>query len=279
VTTPEQLLADAKWRRRHSLYTLWALFIGFGFVSLFYTGVRSKKNKWTTVGVIYGVLTIASISIGSAVSPKDPEAPTPLAENIAMTIFFITWVVSAIHVFRERKEWLRWKASAVRQPQWYETPVGTTAPLAPDLTALAMDDPTADYLAPPPPKPAASSGRRLPPPPVAPPPHAATTHQPPPPPPRPPSSKPPAPAAPPAAAVDLNTADVDEIAALPGVGIATATRIVEERKRRSGFESVDEAALAAQVRPHVRSRLQQMAVVSDRPQPQRRSNSGRIVDI
>lgn len=290
MTTPEQLLADSGWRRRHSVYTLWALFVGFGFVSLFYTGVRAKKNNWTTWGVVYGVLVIGAIAIGSTVSPEDPEAPTPVVENIAMTIFFVMWVVSAIHVFRVRKEWLRWKAAAAGRPQWYEAPGSSTteAPAA-DLAGLGMDDPTSEYLAPVPPPPApapaprtttAPPRRRLPPPPTSPPPGRTDR-------PLPPSPSVP-PATQPAASherdlvstpIDLNTATVDELASLPGVGVATAHRIVEERNRRGGFESVDEAAVAAKVQPHVRSRLQQAAVVSERQQQRRRGTAGRIVDI
>lgn len=290
MTTPEQLLADAGWRRRHSVYTLWALFVGFGFVSLFYTGVRAKKNNWTTWGVVYAVLVIGAITIGSAVSPEDPDAPTPVVENVAATVLFVTWVISAIHVFCVRKDWLRWKAAAAGRPQWYEAPASsmTHAPVA-DLAGIGMDDPSSEYLAPAPsppatasvtPPPAAPPRRRLPLPPTSPPARIADQPLPPPP------SAPPATQSaashetePIAVPIDLNTATVDELASLPGVGIATAHRIVEERNRRGGFQSVDEAAVAAKLQPHVRSRLQQAAVVSERQQSRRRGTAGRIVDI
>lgn len=280
MTTPEQLLADPKWRRRHSVYTLWALFLGFGFISLLYTGLRSKKSKWTTWGIVYGVLAVSTISVGGAMSPEDPDAATPLAVSITYNILMVVWVISAIHVFRERKEWLRWKASVASQPKWYESPSATTGAGA-DLSAIGMDDPATEFLAPPPTSvQAARPERRLPPPPVAPPARAERNLPPPP-------SAPPTHAASASEvnrgttdhAVDLNVATVDTIAAIPGVGVATATRIVEERKKRGGFESVDEAAVAAGVQPHVRSRLQQLAVVSQRAQSQTRRASGRIVDI
>lgn len=284
MTTPDQLLADAKWRRQHSIYTLWALFIGFGFISLFYTGIRSKKNNWTTWGVVYAVLVIGVLSIVGAVSPRDPEASTPVAGNVATAVFLVLWVVSAIHVFRVRQEWLRWKAAAAGRPQWYDAPLpSVNQPAAADLTSIGIDDPTTDYLAPPSPasvmpsfpppaapalsgplpptetnSPSRSAGRPIPPPPSAPSLAAAKT-----------SPEP----------IDLNTATVDDIASLPGVGVATAHRIVEERNRRGGFESVEEAAMAAKLQPHVRARLQHAAVVSERQQPTRRGTAGRIVDF
>ena len=79
--------------------------------------------------------------------------------------------------------------------------------------------------------------------------------------------------------MDLNSASIDVLAALPGVGVATATRIVEERKRRGGFQSVDEAALAVGMQPHVHARLRNVATVSERDEPRLRRTHGRIVDI
>lgn len=60
MTTPEQLLLDPEWRRRHSTYTLWALACGLGFVALLYTGSHAKRTDWTTWGAIYGVVVIGA---------------------------------------------------------------------------------------------------------------------------------------------------------------------------------------------------------------------------
>ncbi len=40
--------------------------------------------------------------------------------------------------------------------------------------------------------------------------------------------------------VDINTADLDELDSLPGIGPVLAALIIEERTRRGGFRSVDE---------------------------------------
>lgn len=55
-----------------------------------------------------------------------------------------------------------------------------------------------------------------------------------------PPSLPPAVAAPPPTPVDVNRADLAQLARLPGVGPGLAQRIVEERARRGRFESPEE---------------------------------------
>jgi Helix-hairpin-helix motif len=282
VTTPDQLLASSGWRRRHSIYTLWAFFFGFGFISLFYTGLRAKKNDWVVWGVVYGLIVIGALTIGGSLAPQDPDAPTPLGVNLVYGAWLIVWIVSAMHVFRARKEWLRWKAAAAGQARWFEsspTVAAASAP-TPDLNGLGLGDPTSEYLAGPPsvapPLPSSSPSRRpLQPPPTTPPPTGPDLRLPPPPVDAAHDEVPGAMSQP----VDLNTASVEEIAALPGVGVAAARRIVDERQRRAGFGSVDEAAVAADLQPHVRSRLQKLAAVSERQPPKRRGTVGRIVDI
>jgi hypothetical protein len=291
MTTPEQLLADPSWRRRHSVYTLWAIF-GFGFVSLLYTSARAHRNDWMKWGAMYGVVAIPALAVGGSLSPEDPDAPAPLGANLAIAAWAIVWIISAIHVFRARKEWLRWKASAAGQARWYETPASSvaTSASAADLSNIGLEDPTSEYLAGPPPvatPPGSSPASTRPPPLPTAPPQPSGTRSPAPPPaaaPPPRATELPAQPAEPTTAprtdlIDLNTASVDDIAALPGVGVATAHRIVEERQRRGGFGSVDEAALAVNVQPHVRARLQKLAVVSERQQPTRQRSTGRIVDI
>lgn len=283
MTTPDQLLADPKWRRRHSVYTLWALFFGFGFVAFLYTGIRAKKNNWIMWGAVYGVIVIGALTIGGSSSPDDPDAARPLSDTLSAVAFFIVWIVSAVHVFRLRKDWLRWKAAAAGQPQWYEAPIASHSALSADLSAIGMDDPGAEFLGGPVPAGTAGSGS-LPRPGVVPPAAAAQAPF------APPAVQTPT-AIPTSAAgsvareatardlVDLNSVSVDVLAALPGVGVATATRIVEERQRRGGFQSVDEVALAVGMQPHVRARLPKVAFVSERVPPQSTRTHGRIVDI
>lgn len=84
--------------------------------------------------------------------------------------------------------------------------------------------------------------------------------------------------------LDVNTASVDDLAALPSFGPERAARAVAARQERNGFGTVAEFAAAAELAPH------QFAAVRDRltctppappvqAQPERDLPYGRIVDI
>lgn len=59
--------------------------------------------------------------------------------------------------------------------------------------------------------------------------------------------------------VNVNTASAEELQLLPGVGVSRATAIVDVRKRRGGFESIEELTdvkgigptMLDKMRPHV----------------------------
>lgn len=63
------------------------------------------------------------------------------------------------------------------------------------------------------------------------------------------------------APVDLNTADVAALDSLPGVGPATATRIVEDREENGPFASVDDLARVSGIGPKKLEALRDLACV------------------
>jgi len=82
-----------------------------------------------------------------------------------------------------------------------------------------------------------------------------------PPPPGPPGIAP-APAPPPEP-VDVNRADVAQLARLPGVGAGLAQRIVEERERRGRFESPEELRYVLGMGPKKLAAIRRFINVSD----------------
>lgn len=86
------------------------------------------------------------------------------------------------------------------------------------------------------------------------------------PPPPGPSGIAPAPAAapaPPPEPVDVNRADVAQLARLPGVGAGLAQRIVEERERRGRFESPEELRYVLGMGPKKLAAIRRFINVSD----------------
>jgi DNA uptake protein ComE-like DNA-binding protein len=81
----------------------------------------------------------------------------------------------------------------------------------------------------------------------------------------------------PAEPVDVNTADADALATLPGVSRTRARRAVRERTARGGFTSVEDFAETLGLQPHEIVRLRRAATCSPRPRGERRF--GRRVDF
>jgi len=79
------------------------------------------------------------------------------------------------------------------------------------------------------------------------------------------------------APLDLNRALESDLRAVPGVGPVLAKRILDERRQRGGFRSIDELADLG-VPPHVLIRLRTSAVVSPLPGPPPTSG-GRVLDL
>lgn len=211
---------------------------------------------------------------------SDAGQPDNAWDAVGASMLFALWVVgSIVCIFFVNRRYLAWKRKTGRMPLSGPAPVwgsssseapqdvATVQPVPWQSKALGLDDARSQYLA-------ATSNMAAPTAPVV-----DTS-----PPTRPDSAPPPAWNAPtrspsPALAqrMDINSAAESDLRAVPGVGPVLAKRILEERRQRGGFRSIDELADLG-VPPHVLMRLRDAAVV--RPLPGRPpASGGRVLDL
>lgn len=69
----------------------------------------------------------------------------------------------------------------------------------------------------------------------------------------------------PTAPLDLNNVPLEGLLLLPGIDLAAAKRIVEEREKRRGFETVEEIEALVGLAPHMTERLRRLVVVNPMP--------------
>lgn len=70
-----------------------------------------------------------------------------------------------------------------------------------------------------------------------------------------------------AAKVDLNTADVEELASLPGVGDVLAARIVAYRERYGPFMTIDDLDAVSGIGPSLVERVRDLATAGGSAEP------------
>ena len=70
-----------------------------------------------------------------------------------------------------------------------------------------------------------------------------------------------------AAALNLNTATVAQLEALPGIGKSTAERIVEYRQKSGGFKKVEDLMNVKGIGEKSFLKLKPLITVSEKPQP------------
>ncbi len=103
VKSAEEFTSDASWRRRHSIYLLWALLPVCTFVGLVYTGIRARRWSWVAWGLLYAVLVFGT----TAILPEDEDS---VEYTVLSLVLLFTWIASAAHLFAHRGDWLRSKA-------------------------------------------------------------------------------------------------------------------------------------------------------------------------
>jgi DNA uptake protein ComE-like DNA-binding protein len=88
----------------------------------------------------------------------------------------------------------------------------------------------------------------------------------------------------PAAAVDVNSAGVDELAALPGFDEARARHVLTQREASRGFGSLAQFAAVAGLAPHEFARVRGVLVCTPIPAPAPGPDDGpppygRVLDV
>lgn len=253
-----------------------AMFLGMGaWLGFLAAGYGVRSRKWLVAGVLYFV-TGPAIFLGvfGPSGTRDREArervlaaggtpeqaaaagaPTTPFEQTASIVYFTVWIASMIHAFRARPEYLIRLDARMRRG----------GDLGGDPYAHIRAEVGSEHQA-------AS---------VPLPPRGAFTAPAPPPPAVPRQVDVPAPAPAAAAPVDLNNAPEAEIAALPGIGPVLAQRVVQERRMRGGFRSVEEVAQALALKPHVITRLWPLVTLGPPPPAPPPSGRGgrRVVDF
>lgn len=93
---------SSNWRLINSLWIGFTFTLGFfNWMSFLYVGIHVRKNKWIISGIIYAIpLTLVFLTI-----PKGPF-PNKFIELISILLIFLMGVISIIHAFMIRNEYL-----------------------------------------------------------------------------------------------------------------------------------------------------------------------------
>ena len=279
--TPQQKLADKKWRYINSWWIFPSLpSLGFlGWLGFMVAAIRTGQRKyWVFTGVYAALLGVAITML--SINPDGPMS------DLAAIPRFGAWLGPTIHAAILNREYLTTLAA---KGEWYRAPVAQpnhsseTAPApflgvtqsdyyAPD-THTSTPPQTPTYQAPMEPTPSpeplpsqssSSTGAT-----------ATRRHSPN------PTTAP--------GRLHANTATVDNLTGLPGVGPALAQRIVAVRDARGGYRDINDLAAAADLQPHELIRLRSHLTFDEntrtgQPQdgtrnPSQPGGTGRILDI
>lgn len=269
--TPNQLLADRKWRLRHSVWMLGPI-VSFGmitWVSFLYIGVRARRRDWQIAGVLYAIGVV--IVFIFTPSPDSTGAPASgSAADWTAGLLFALWVAGVTHALLSNKSWLRWRAQ--NSTPWYVTSGGAEvrgghkAPgpssLPPQLSGLGID--SANYYS-------QQQGHS----------DAGGSS---------PGDRSPLPSDPPAAprnapaasfaSIDVNIASASELATLPGFNDERAKHAVAARERLGGFNSIQQFADTAGLLPHEHHRVRSLVTCTlPNSPPDAGPAAGRVVDF
>lgn len=87
------------WEVKKSLWIIWSFIFLLGGIGIGYAGRKVRVNKWTKYGLLYTVVMLITVIIGS-------KTVGSIIDDISMIIFFISYIGCIVHSFKIRKEYL-----------------------------------------------------------------------------------------------------------------------------------------------------------------------------
>ena len=225
--TPEEKLCSRTWRLRNSAGVLWSI-LSFGLltgVGFLIRGIKAKNKLWIGFGIGFGLIGVA-LMVTSSVNTGTKEAPVhTLASDIWGWTWFISFAGGVALTFVVNRKWLIWKAHSA-DSKWYAQAGSAHAPVP--GSPVADFDPNAATAA----LSAAAAGT---------------------------SQRATAPASfegqgshsGAARTLDVNSASVQDLTQLPGLGQDVAQRIVQARQSSGPFSSFEQLVSKAGVQPHL----------------------------
>lgn len=260
MSTAEELLCSRKWRLRRGLWMLWgwvpfALTAWVGYLTI---GIKARNWKWILTAVLFFLFGCAWIWVlgwtGSETDVQKGESmPEPYSTylNISMWSSILLWLGNAAWVqWLVNRRWLVWRAhndKKVTTP-WYATATATPGGLPasavdPGRVSAVIDSALADGQASSLPPQVAVSAPALSPTPQGEPAQDKGSAS---------------------SLVDVNTATVAQLAALPGLNADAAAQLVGIRDQIGGFRDSADLVTRGGMKPHVLAGLRtQIAVVAD----------------
>ncbi|WP_060788630.1 helix-hairpin-helix domain-containing protein [Geobacillus zalihae] len=229
-----------KWEIMNSIWMLWAI-LSFGFfnyVSFFYAAYRVKQRKWFIWGLLYSIPFILFVISMEAIDEKH------WLDDLIFAIYFIAWIVSIIHVFKMRAEYLlRLEARVSLKENELEQ---LKKSIKKEYEAL--DGPSIDETV----KNKADmkdgkvniEGRAI--------------------------DRP----------IDINTATEEEIASISAIGGLLAKKVVAVRAQEGGFRSLEHFAESLQLKPHVIEKIKPFVKFPEVEAARKQGkHEGRVVDF
>ncbi|MGM7666083.1 ComEA family DNA-binding protein [Microbacterium sp. A93] len=248
MTTAEELLCSRKWRLSHGLWMLfgWFPFAFAAWIGYMVIGVKARNWKWIAISIAFfafgSVVFAVMMWVGGETNTQKGESlpePYDTYSSIAMWSSIIVWIGNAAGVqWWINRKWLVWRAhndKSISTP-WYATATAS-GPVNPQPNPQRVASLLETTLL-------NGSESRLPgtgePAPIA-----ASSY------PSPPSVFNAPSVTPASATLDINTATLGDLAALPGFDLATAAQVVAARDQAGGFRDTSDLVTRAGVKPHV----------------------------